>query len=565
MNNELNEINKKNYKTLTPFKGWVIENFPFIEADFDAITNYQLICKVTEYLNTVIYNQNQVEDLSDDLVDGYNNLLNYVNDYFDNLNLQEEVNTKLDEMASDGTLTNLIKNYVDPIYQAYEEQINQAISNQNGQIEQIENQVNSVASGSPLVATSTSDMTDTTRIYVNTTDGKWYYYDGDSWEIGGTYQASGIADNSVNYYKLSQDLQSNFVANYTSIGEITEGYYLPDTSNYRLDVASGNRVRIADVTGINKIFVTTKILSTSLYAVTFFNSSNVRVAKYDIGATTITQKEFDVPSTATKVVVNNASTLVPVDIQIANYEIENIDFDKLNDDVVKSLSIKDLGPLTKGYVVFMSDDGASSAVTNTFPIIESKNIPWTFACWTGSDIIDNASYFSQLQTLMSNYNVKICQHWWQSYTNLSKSQLLTHLRNQKTAWETLQIDVNGLCYPSHDHDDYIMAVCGSLFNVCAGGGNFSNPLQGTKVIYPNRNNGPRTNMYELYRVSVDSQTLDQLKDKIDYAYNNHLLLIIYVHDVDVTGDVKTRLESAIDYAKNLGVELTTINDLDKII
>lgn len=46
--------------------------------------------------------------------------------------------------------------------------------------------------GSPLTASSTAGMTDTDKVYVNTTDGKWYYYDGDSWEIGGTYNSQGI-------------------------------------------------------------------------------------------------------------------------------------------------------------------------------------------------------------------------------------------------------------------------------------------------------------------------------------------------------------------------------------
>ena len=49
-------------------------------------------------------------------------------------------------------------------------------------------QIGNLTSATPLAASSTAAMTDTTRIYVNTTDGKWYYYDGDSWEIGGTYQ-----------------------------------------------------------------------------------------------------------------------------------------------------------------------------------------------------------------------------------------------------------------------------------------------------------------------------------------------------------------------------------------
>ena len=41
-------------------------------------------------------------------------------------------------------------------------------------------EVQSLASGSPLVASSISDMTDTSRVYVNTTDGHWYYYNGNA-------------------------------------------------------------------------------------------------------------------------------------------------------------------------------------------------------------------------------------------------------------------------------------------------------------------------------------------------------------------------------------------------
>ena len=114
----MNKINDKDYKVLTPFKGWVLENFPFIEADFDAITNYELYCKIVEYLNNVIYNQNQVQDLGSELVAGYNDVVDYVNNYFDNLDVQEEVNNKLDQMVADGTLTNIIKNYIDPFIEA---------------------------------------------------------------------------------------------------------------------------------------------------------------------------------------------------------------------------------------------------------------------------------------------------------------------------------------------------------------------------------------------------------------------------------------------------------------
>lgn len=55
-------------------------------------------------------------------------------------------------------------------------------------------QINGLASGSPLVASSTSGMTDTTRVYVNTTDGHWYYYNGGAWTDGGVYQATEDSD-----------------------------------------------------------------------------------------------------------------------------------------------------------------------------------------------------------------------------------------------------------------------------------------------------------------------------------------------------------------------------------
>ena len=108
----MEKIDKKEYKNLTPFKGWVLENFPFIEADFDAITNYQLYSKIVEYLNNVIYNQNQVQGLSNELVDGYNSVVDYVNNYFDNLNVQDEINNKLDQMVESGQLQEIITDYL---------------------------------------------------------------------------------------------------------------------------------------------------------------------------------------------------------------------------------------------------------------------------------------------------------------------------------------------------------------------------------------------------------------------------------------------------------------------
>lgn len=73
----------------------------------------------------------------------------------------------------------------------------------------LQSQVNSLASGSPLVASSVAEMTDTSKVYVNTTDGHWYTYNGTSWVVGGIYQSAGITDNSINYEKINQNVFNN--------------------------------------------------------------------------------------------------------------------------------------------------------------------------------------------------------------------------------------------------------------------------------------------------------------------------------------------------------------------
>lgn len=73
----------------------------------------------------------------------------------------------------------------------------------------MQSQIDGLASGSPLVASSTAGMTDTSRIYVNTTDGHWYYYNGTAWTDGGVYQSSGVGNDSIKVNNLSNNLQNS--------------------------------------------------------------------------------------------------------------------------------------------------------------------------------------------------------------------------------------------------------------------------------------------------------------------------------------------------------------------
>lgn len=78
-------------KYYTPFKNFCVENFPYIEADFDAITNYELLCLVVEYLNRVIDSQN------------------YLINWFNDLDVTDEIEKKLDEMIASGEFEEILK------------------------------------------------------------------------------------------------------------------------------------------------------------------------------------------------------------------------------------------------------------------------------------------------------------------------------------------------------------------------------------------------------------------------------------------------------------------------
>ena len=74
-------------------------NLPY--SDFNNLNLDWIIEKVKEYIDKV-----------DILEINFNDLKNYVTNYFDNLDVQEEINNKLDEMALDGTLTSIISEYL---------------------------------------------------------------------------------------------------------------------------------------------------------------------------------------------------------------------------------------------------------------------------------------------------------------------------------------------------------------------------------------------------------------------------------------------------------------------
>ena len=98
------------YKVTGSFRFWCQKVLPLVYDD--SLSYYELLCKVVAYLNDVIENVDGLKIDIDKLLVTYGELEDYVNNYFDNLDVQAEINTKLDIMASDGTLAQIINEQI---------------------------------------------------------------------------------------------------------------------------------------------------------------------------------------------------------------------------------------------------------------------------------------------------------------------------------------------------------------------------------------------------------------------------------------------------------------------
>ena len=116
------------------FRNFVLQNFPFLEDDFDALTDYELFCKICGY---VIEYSKDNEEMKQQIAE--------FQTYFDNLDLQEEVDKKLDEMAEDGTLEDLFKDYIDEAMLSYKQEINGIVEEQNNVISTVSNNQNTLS------------------------------------------------------------------------------------------------------------------------------------------------------------------------------------------------------------------------------------------------------------------------------------------------------------------------------------------------------------------------------------------------------------------------------------
>ena len=304
--NEANEL-----KTITtldekPFKHFCVTIGELPSSYIDSMSYYELCAWLCQYLeNTVIPAVNANGEAVEELQGLYLQLKEYVDTYFDNLDVQEEINNKLDQMAEDGVIGAMLDHYFDVIrvdIANYEERI-------DGQIETFQTKLNKF-NNNPVAVSDASDMTDHDQIYVLTTDGKWYYWSetDDSFVAGGTYQSAqmvnlsdtdmaskGLTTKAISFYQgynLRTDFGNEIFGYYKTKlvlnpgGSITSSTYdddkaittfLPPNCYVRINKSNGTgRFRVGVSTTRPQSGVSTTILYDNNTATSFcfYNTSN---------------------------------------------------------------------------------------------------------------------------------------------------------------------------------------------------------------------------------------------------------------------------------------------------
>lgn len=110
-------------------------------------------------------------------------------------------------------------------------------------VQALDDKVRSLASGSPKAVSSVSEMTDTTKNYVLTTDGNWYYYNGSAWVSGGTYQGTEIEKSSISQDLISKNLSSLILEGDLSYGAVFENGFYDTTNGSLIDNSNWLRCR----------------------------------------------------------------------------------------------------------------------------------------------------------------------------------------------------------------------------------------------------------------------------------------------------------------------------------
>jgi lysophospholipase L1-like esterase len=182
--------------------------------------------------------------------------VNETNQRFDDLALVDANAEVLNARGTDATLGDRLNNFSQQMAQRpTQEEVNAMIGN--------------ISDGTPLFASNLAGMTDTTRLYVNTSDGLIYVHNGTSFiSTGRQYQSTGIANKGIKKQHLGIAYQ---------YGVVAEGKINIDTANSSVTISEGAVIITNDYYYI--VSESTATYSSSVVKYILFNvvTSNIEI------------------------------------------------------------------------------------------------------------------------------------------------------------------------------------------------------------------------------------------------------------------------------------------------
>lgn len=102
--------NPQKMPPVPPFVRFVASAVPMVFDD--SLSYYEALCALWKYIQSMTDVINNNATLEEEYIEKFNELKSFVDNYFDNLDVQDEINAKLDIMAADGTLAAIIATYL---------------------------------------------------------------------------------------------------------------------------------------------------------------------------------------------------------------------------------------------------------------------------------------------------------------------------------------------------------------------------------------------------------------------------------------------------------------------